>query len=383
MTQIISMPRFGSVADFKSNRYADKKFHFVLKKANQAPSIKSKRGQPVMFPPSFMLKMEDNIYDIDKQKMRTIRVVLGEMSIYKDEQSPDEIASPKKVLSKEFIDGELIVDGKDNLVLKYLMLTNRNGSNPDRSEDDHKITFLLVDISQGLKVAMDAHKRLNEITNWCYTGEWDDVAAYARVLGIVTRDPDEVRYGLGDIATREPEKFILGMKNPATKRKYYILEGIDKKILVLKRSTNSIEWSNNPGQPIITAPHSMDVIDYLTDSFTTPDGEKQFNVLLNILRPGKVKESLLAATGEETKIAELSSVLNDTKAPLIKINNVSFEDLQIMVEEAVKLEVIDEKGAWLKHDGDKWQGRKQLMDALKTDEILFGVIKSEIASKRN
>ncbi len=83
------------------------------------------------------------------------------------------------------------------------------------------------------------------------------------------------------------------------------------------------------------------------------------------------------------KIAELSSVLNDTKAPLIKINNVSFEDLQIMVEEAVKLEVIDEKGAWLKHDGDKWQGRKQLMDALKTDEILFGVIKSEIASKRN
>src|ERR1039457_448385 len=105
--------RYGSVADWnaKSNNYWDKRFVFVMNHRNSNPSVEG-----MNYPHSFSIPLEDKIFDEKSKKVRTIRVVNGEVSIWKDQQTEDGQKLPcvRKQFSKK---GDIVIEAKEEQTL--------------------------------------------------------------------------------------------------------------------------------------------------------------------------------------------------------------------------------------------------------------------------
>lgn len=294
----------GTISDFSSNKFFEKSFLFELMSPNLLSSYQdAKTKQPTKaFPASYALKLEVEVFDREANppRRRIMRLVKGETSIWADEQSKDEKV-PKAVTYLDFIDGKRLIAGDDTLMLKFLMKDPRNSSNPER---DKKVNaqFKLVDMAKGLEEEIQKDMRLTEIKQWCYTGPWHEVAAYARVLNRPTdRDPSQVRADMVRHAIADPERFYSGMKNPLALRKHYVITAMEMDVLELDPHSNSIMWKGS-GTRLITAPLGAPAIDFFVDYSQTPEGEESYNHMLKKMNldpeVNKVKVSSTPAPSE-------------------------------------------------------------------------------------
>ena len=374
----MSQRKLGSYSDFKSGNFFSKEFIFVLNHINQTPSFKSGRGNGMHYPPSYRLLLVDQVFDSATGVMRNIRYIPGEMSIFQDEQTPDD-KIPKKNFHLEFIDGDKLVDGRQTLLIKYLMTTNKNGSNPNRDKSVRP-AFFTVDPGEGLKSVMDSDELLAEAQHFCYKGDWDEVAAYAMVLGIpLDRDAREIRYSLRMKATADPKRFMEGLRSPKMKRKYYVMEALKEGIIVKNSSTNTINWKD--GGAITQAPMGKDLVDDFVDASFSPNGEKVWSAIMGILRPEASLPKVVTELQNVPSDADLNQIKIDVKPviPQVIIADISDEEVSDFIDRGLKSgAIVFTKPQWHKIDGKNYS-RKALAQELKVNPILLAKLKTELS----
>ena len=374
---MISQKRLGTFADFASGKFTDKEFVFVLNHINQNPSYQTGRGAGVHYPPSYRMLLEDQVFDPLTGITRVIRFIPGEKSIWKDEQTPDD-KIPKKNSHLEFINGDKRVDGHQTQLVQYLMTTNKNGNNPNRDKSV-KAAFYTVDPSQGLKTSMDQDKLLSDATHFCYNGNWDEVAAYASVLGIPSGlDVSEVRYSLVLKAKLDPKKFLDGLNSRNMKRKYFIMEAVKAGVIVRNTSNNTISWKD--GGVITQAPLGKDLIDDFVDASFTENGEKVFAALMGIIRPAKPEklETLISSDPAPDNASKLSADIAPV-IPQVVISDLTNDDLERLLEMGLtKGSVVFGKPMWYTFADAKYAGKEKFFLALKGDPTMVARLKASI-----
>lgn len=330
--------RYGTIESFnaKNPNSWDTRYVFVLNHQNSTPSLENQT-----FPNGLSLKLEDRILDKKKGRVRVIRVVDGEQSIYKDEQTED--GQNKDATRKEFSKrGDLIVEARENFTLEFLMKCNFNGSNPDRDKSK-KPLFYLLDLGQGLKYEKEKDEAETKAKHWCYNAEFKHVSRYGRVLGIdVERDPDEVRMALVVLAKKDPAKFLQGLENKHTQRKFYVLEACEKGIFYVEPNENALYWAANQSM-IVKAPIGTSPVDYFVDiSISDTNYDMVFSTMKNLVEPAKKKEEKVP----------------DGQAPT---------PVESLIVNAIQKGVIKQEKGYFIFDEKKFLGKKKLIEALETD----------------
>ena len=377
METATTQKKLGNYTDFKEGYYSNKEFIFVLNHINQNPSFKSDRGLGRHYPPSVRVLLYDEVFDEENNRMRIIRYVPGESSIFMDEQTPDDKV-PKRNYHLEFVDGVKRIDGTQTLLIKYLMITNKNGSNPKKDASVHP-RFFTVDPGQGLKTVMDADELLSEAQHFCYKGDWDEVAAYAQVLGVpLDKDSREIRYSLRMIASNNPKKFMDGLKSPKMIRKYYALEALKEGIITKNNTTNTINWKD--GGAITQAPIGKDLLDDFVDATFTPNGEKVWDAVMGILRPEKSASAVSTQLQNIPSEKEVTKLTEDIKPviPQVIVGDVSEEEATSFIDRGVAKGLIAfTKPMWHKYNDENYS-KKNLIQELRVNPVLLARLKSDL-----
>jgi hypothetical protein len=370
-------PKSGGQSDYDSKNFTGKIFTFELANKNESASMKDSHGIPLFFPPSYNLPLVDEIFDKKKGTRRVIRVIPGKTSIYEDEQNLDNRVAQKNYHT-QFINGLKAVDGTDNLLLKFIMECNYNGSNPDR-DPKKPVIFKLVDKSIAYKAEIEKDLTIHKAKNWCYEAAYDEVRAYARVLSIPhmeSKSSEEIRWDMSVRAQKDPKKFMDGLNDPKMKKKHHILEALERGILSKNESQNSICWSSNLHSPLKTAPAGLDPVDILVDSIITPDGEKFYDALLGMLHPATHS---MPEPGEEDKL-KAKQAIEGKPRDIIAMADITNMQVAELVSEAIEKGVMTKKGPWWYFGENKWQG-DAVYGAIKGSEELVLSLQKQLNEK--
>lgn len=370
------MKKYASLADYTNNSHHDKILLFQLAKANIHPSVVKGNGQPMHYPSKQGVLLMDEIYDKEVGRRRNIRYAEGVSSIFVDKQDKD-IDLKKKVYKAYFLDGKYTADGRNPLVIDFLMKSDYNGTNPNR-DPGKKIIYNFVDKGAEFKNNIANDRLEQKAADWCYNAEYNDVLAFARVVigtNIETMDSEEIRWNMKTIAKTNPAKFLADIENPKIKRKHIILTAIDRGLLKVNLSSNTISWAENPHQPIATpAPVGVDVIDHFVNGTATPDGELVYQAIKEQVRPETKSAKFLNAPIPEFKKDEAPEL-----KPLIHVNDISWKDLKTMYDNAVEKGIITSAKVWKGYGAFKIQGETAMLKALKGDKEMLENLTADLA----
>ena len=372
-------PQKGSYEDFLNGNTANKIFHFKLVRANAASSMTDSYGRPITYVGSHRIEAFAVIAETDKNgrpSQRTIRVIEGEQSIYKDEQSNDKDI-PKKKVYINFIDGIKLVSGEEVSLLRYMMLDNLNLSNKNRNTRYQPI-YELVDNAKIIEKEMLNEEIMDEAKHFAFKGDWDEVKAYARVLNVdLNRDAKEIRWDLRNIAQRDPVKFMENLKSPTMRKKHNVLEAIDAGYLTINPLNNSIAWATNPNQPLDVAAVGKGIVDSFVRKLTTDDGKLIYDAIVDMVQPASdYIPKMTIPTREELE------ALKATVAPVpsLKIAEESDEELLEMLEKAHAAGIVTfTKPMWFYYKKDSFQKKQGFIDALKSNPVMLDSLKRDLA----
>lgn len=358
--------RYKSVSEFNASNF-NKRHVYLLNHVNQTPSVEN-----VHFPPTVTMRCIDNVYDQEKKATRTLRVIKGELSIYADEQNKERTYREIEVIT--FVKGELVVEERQSQLFKFMELTNYNTTNPQRDKTKKGI-FMKLDLEKGIQSEIDNRKKKFSAQTFCWDGAWEDVKSYARVLNIPVedRDPAEVRWALLLVSEKDPEKFMKGLNNPATKRKHYILEALKHNILEKDTTQNSINWKN--GGPICVAPPGMDATDCLVDeTFKNQSGDRIMELIKHQLTSKNVIAEKTEYGIKESNIPKVDNkAVNKTEALKNAVDEIQLTTEKQLIKNLFAKGVIERKGpVWIMWDDEKGkaQGEAALEKMLKNDADL-------------
>lgn len=370
----------GSYEDYITGNTEGKRFRFRLVKANSSPSLINSYGRPQLFPaqlsiPNISTIMERNSAGVMVQEI--IRYIPGEASIYKRLQTPDKDV-PKKNYKIKIVNGGKIVDNTEPLLLEFMMKCNQNLTNKNRKTDVDPV-FELIDsaISVSKEIAKD--KIISEATAWCWSEtNWDEAKAYARVLNVnLDQSSDEVRHNLKVIAMRDPLKFLNDLKNPAMRKKHYVLEALDRGYLVLDPGSNSIAWSNNQHVPVAVAAIGTSPVDVLVNKLSTDEGALMYNTLLGLLAPEPTIITSMAVPSN----AELHAMKESKKVVAEPVPLVTQSDAELMdiTEQGIELKLVVFKGPmWYKYKEENFKQKEGFVDGLKKNPSMLKSLLYEI-----
>jgi hypothetical protein len=374
----------GTYQDFLKGDIANKNFVFRLLKKTVNPSLVRSDGRPVYYVPSARIVAYNLINEKDpisnQLKTRAIRLIPGEPSIYVDQQSKDS-DNPKKKYSIEFINGLKIVSGNDPLLLEWMMKCNWNESNPNR-RTAVKPKFELVDAVKNIQKEMTNSKVEAEALAFAFSGNVEEVFAYARVLNVDTTQSElEVRFSLSLLAKRTkdnptaPEKFMEGLKSASMRKKYNVLKAIDTGFLVMNSQTNSIALSSNPYNPIYTAPLGKDVVDGMVNLLSTDKGQQIYDGIIANNQDLQVPEAI---EFNDKDVAD-SMAISKPKAPILADLPESDAELLDMLKFA------EDKGIvtfglpmWYTYRGDKFAKKEGFLNGLKSNLAMYKSFKYDL-----
>lgn len=238
-------------------------------------------------PGTSIIPNDDEIYDRTTGKTRHIRYLKGETSIYVDEQrerDKEELQQALFASMIEFRQGVLIVSPMEALLMQYLRMTNRNSENPNRNPDRPAFFREVkpgVKEQKNLATEFDSSEAVYAVKNMKAT----DLTTYAKVLGINTdREIEEIKWDMVILAKKNPTTFLNGLKDKNLKRKYFVLEAIDRRILDRNQAAGNISWFN--GSVIFQARLGTEVTDeFVQYTFASKDGEMVYTEIKNRLAP--------------------------------------------------------------------------------------------------
>jgi len=373
-TMFIAENKRGTIADYKSGKTYGKVFTFVLNHKTDRSSMKNTRtGEYIVFPNSYTIPLLDSVYDKEKNGMKIIRYLPEETETinFSEQKNEDKTYN----VSLEFVRGVKHVEGADKLLLDFLMSCNFNGSNFNRNTAKSPL-FYMVDAGEGLKDVVRKKKDSFELQTWCYNGDWDEVSAYARVLGIQINqlESEEVRHNLAIMAEKDPDVFKKGKDNQTNKRKHYALLAVERGILTTDPATRTVSWSN--GGVISAAPPSVNPIDAFVEQSFTSQGEQVFAAIIDRLKPKKAEKAEL----EDAHIPEAPKEIK----PLLVDTGISYDDANKLFDIALALGVITKPANnSFEYNGEKFISKNNILKKMKDDEFFLNSLRYSVKNAQN
>ena len=243
-----------------------------------------------------------------------------------------------------------------------------------------KIIFNFIDKGAEFKNNIENDRLEQKAANWCYEAKYDDVLAFARVVlgsAIENMDSEEVRWNMKNVSKTNPARFLLDIDNPKIKRKHVILTAIDRGILKLNLSSNTISWAENPNQPIASpAPVGVDVVDNFVNGTGTADGEIIYQAIKERVKPDAGVAKFL-----NTPIPEFKKIEEPELEPLIHVNDISWKDLRAMYDSGVEKGIITSGKVWKSFGDFKIQGETAFLKKLKGDKELLDNLKEALETQ--
>jgi hypothetical protein len=368
------MKEHATIGDFKSGDYHDKLFLFHLAQRKSQAVFTKYDGTPVHYPKRRFVNLIDTIYDKNKGMRRNIKYVEGCTSIFVDEQDK-ETDGKARMYRTEFKHGKYLVLGNNPKLIEFMMITNFNGSNPDRDTGVIPL-FNFVDQKKKFKEIMKKEEFEQDAVHWCNKAPFQEVLRYARVLlakQVDSMDSDEIRYNMKQFAKARPERFMSDKKVPRIIRKSHILEAIDKEILFINEATRSISWQNSQNIPIVTAPVGVDAVDHFVQTSFTLEGEKIYNAIKDFLFPKMVDPSSIINSDIPTGKLEPEEVIE----PLLAADE-DFADLEKLFDIGIEAGVIQSKKNWHHYQHWKAMGKPNFVKELRLDRTLLNTLRKEL-----
>tara|TARA_R110001592_G_scaffold108024_1_gene302119 strand:- start:22371 stop:23204 length:834 start_codon:yes stop_codon:yes gene_type:complete len=268
---------------------------YQLSQKTEAPATQGKN-----YPATARVPSLDEIYDEETNTNRMIRYVIGEPSIFEDEQTSD-----KPVLGDiVFTNGILPVAYNQATLKKYLDTSNYNGANPNRIEDK-KVLFQAIDNE------FDAQKSMKDMeveylaTDTLMKLDAQKMVGYARAMGLdVDRSMYEIKHDMMVMAKGNPKLFMDEISNPMIERKQVIMDAIDEMIVIELKGKRQFVWGDSK-ELIFTVPVGVDVIDALTEYTFDDEGTSVFSRIKRLMS----KEDVIK-TKTETKTKKVEKFVN-------------------------------------------------------------------------
>jgi hypothetical protein len=252
--------------------------HFKLTKRNAKPALTGRH-----YPSIKVLPSEEEIYDPETNKTRTIRYAVGESSIYKDEQ-------PQVVVKSDIIfqNGSIIVAHTNPSLIEFLTLSNHNAENPHR-KTEKRIMFKELNPAKDAEQALEIEEAQARAKALVFTLPFDEIKGYARVCGVNTkRSASEIKHDMVTLAGKDPKGFMAGLDDPLTKRQQVIMDACT--VSVLEISGKGAFWKHGDTKNlIIPIPAGQDGIVWFAEwTMTDEDGKDVFKEI------AKKTETLMA-----------------------------------------------------------------------------------------
>ena len=385
---------YGSIAELSEGNFTspEKVFHFKLLQTNPSTSyaldsLGMNKIRSVN--PAYTFKMEEKIFCDKKKKTRYIRHVVGEPSIYVDEQPIYTKENPAQVTNLIFINGDRQIQGNDNTLLEYLSVSNYNISNPKR---DKTVTpmFYLYDQNAQINTAIANDKSIAKAMGFIYNPEYFDVVmAYGCVSlnGYENMTSEQIQFKLSGMAKKDPSKFMSGIQNPLFLKKYYIKEiAINAGVVTYVESQNALYLQGNVH--LLTAPIGTDPVDLFVDntlSDTSGEWERMYQKVLGLINRGKKVTKEVAPAPPPIDDEELKPV---TFVSLPTPTNISDEYADKLIDDGIANGLFTKSGTAvfiykadsvknaIKFTGRK--GEKGLRTRLQTDQAFLDAVKEEV-----
>lgn len=369
--------KYASQADYDGNKYSGKQFLFELAKRNPNPSYTNSTGERQFFPETQDVLLVDEIVHgkgADRIR-RSIRYAPGVKSIFVDKHNED-IDLERKTGTVRFLKGKFTLDSDNPILIDFLMRCNFNGSNPDRIKN-RPIKFYFKDVSKQYEKLEEDDDKDFKAKLWLKESSWDDILGYARVLlgpGVSDKDSNEVRHQMRLIIKANSSLFLDGLKDPNLIRKKVVLTAIDKDILKIDASRNTIYWKDKPLSPLVEAPPTVDVVDSFVKTLFTEEGNRVYDAI----------ERFLSAENDEIDDVELNKVdipelPSKQKPAQLESPHATAQEVEELLDACVKAEVITKKGTWFYFGDFKTGGRKLFLAEILGNRAMYESCKIELS----
>jgi len=274
----LSPPQSFFINYIKFKKMANKKQQvtiFRLTYKNDKPSTEGRH-----YPVSHRIPSIDEVFDEKTGRNRKIQYVLGEQSIYADEQS-----SFNPVLGDiVFNNGSLPVQYQQVTLREFLEKTNYNKSNPNRMKTKKSI-FETIDLEtdaekdlENLEVEFHAMESLMSM-------DAQKMVGYARAMGVnIDRSMYEIKHDMMVMAKNDPELFMEQISNPKLERKQVIMDAEDERIIVINTSKREVKWGTGSKQLITVIPVGINPYDHFVDYSFESEGKEVFNKIVKLLK---------------------------------------------------------------------------------------------------
>ena len=247
---------------------------FQLIQRNDNPATRGK-----FYPISYRIPSVDEIFDEETGKSRKIRYVIGEQSIYADEQKEDNPAVGDIV----FTNGSLIAPYQKPTLIEFLRKSNYNSDNPDKMPGS-KIIFYEINNE------IDAQKEVEALESEFMAIEMamslspQEVIGICKVLGInVDRSMYEIKHDFLRFVKENPADFVDSLDDPRVDRKQKLIDAFDAGIIIYNTGSKTINWGGKNGQAITIVPVGVDHLEHISEYTFEKQGEEVYSRICRLL----------------------------------------------------------------------------------------------------
>lgn len=275
---------------------------FRLVNKNEKPATSGRH-----YPVSHRIPSIDEVFDESTGRNRKIQYVLGEQSIYADEQTGFNPVLGDII----FHNGSLPVQYQQVTLREFLQSSNHNGSNPDRMTNK-KVIFETLDLEtdaekdlENLEVEFHAMESLMSM-------DAQKMVGYARAMEVnVDRSIYEIKHDMMVMAKNDPELFMEQISNPKLERKQVIMEAENERIIVINTSKRTITWGVGLKQSITIIPVGINPYDHFVDYTFETEGKEVFNKIVKLLKGEPVEKKVSKPKSSSTSNQHDSGDEND------------------------------------------------------------------------
>ena len=269
---------------------------YQISQKNEAPATRGKN-----YASSSRIPSIDEIYCEETNTNRMIRYVMGEQSIYQDEQTSDNPIIGDIV----FNNGILPVKYNQITLKKYLDACNYNEDNPSRIEDKKRL-FKVINNEFNAEKSLDEMEIQYLAIDTLMKMDAQKMVGYARAMDVnVDRSVYEIKHDMMVMAKNNPQLFMDEISNPMIERKQVIMDAIEERLITENKGKRQFIWSDTK-ELIFTVPVGINPVDALTEYTFNDEGTPVFSRIKRLLS-GEIEEPKVKNTPKK-EVKKVKSV---------------------------------------------------------------------------
>ena len=227
-------------------------------------------------------------------RRRMIRYYDGCDTIFMDKQPKEkEIIDMmnKQTRRREFIDGKLVIEAVERMLLLYLLAASYNADSAFKTPRSHT-KYILVDNEEKAKQSIQALDKAEEALAAAKQAKPQKMRIHAEYLGIALMDFDsqseltdeQLRIQYRQKAYQEPEAFLKSYGNQKIEIEFFIKKALEKRIITSNFNPNRATWgANNSEICDISGLKSPEAISQRLFEFSQSEAGAEFLVQLKAL----------------------------------------------------------------------------------------------------